>query len=200
MRNVYLWQKNLIQNVIPSFWCSAKTWHEENGAAQDWNWCDPYIHEKTIEQVMEGCVQRPPSVFALSIYVWNESEADALANQIRAAYPKCLILYGGPQNNTKHNKAFFDLKPWVDLVFTSDVYGEVALSYVLDNCSQLKKKETPNAWYQQHGLMLRSPVSINKRKFVWPKNIYEAQENFISATGAGSFAIYETARGCPFQC
>jgi len=200
MRNFYLWQKNLLQNVIPSFWCSAKTWHEENGVAQDWNWCDPYIHEKTIEQVMADCVQRPPSVFALSIYVWNESEADALAKQIRAAYPKCLILYGGPQNNTKHNKVFFDLKPWVDLVFTSDVYGEVALSYVLDNYAQLKKKETPNAWYQQHGLMLRSPISIDKRKFVWPKNIYKAQETFISSTNFQSLAIYETTRGCPFQC
>lgn len=203
IKNVYLWNKSIVSaTILPTLWFSAKTYHEDYGTTVgQWDWQDPFIHLKTAEQVLEHCKSNPPTIFGFSLYIWNHLEADALAQEIKQQYPKCLIIYGGPQCDIKYSENFFQLKPWVDLVVPSDVYGEPLLTHILDNFDNLKVQEIPEVYYHRGGIKFRSKVPFVKRSFTWPSNIFEKQKDYINlAKGESLVAIYETTRGCPYGC
>jgi putative methyltransferase len=203
MKNIYLWNKSVVSaTILPTLWFSAKTYHEEYGKTADhWLWQNPFIHLRSIEEVLEDCKINPPTIFGFSLYLWNHVEADTLAQEIKKQYPKCLIIYGGPQVDIKYSDKFFQLKPWVDLVVPSDVYGEPLLSYILDNFDNLKVQEIPEVYYHRGGIKFRSKVPFVKRSFTWPSNIFEKQKDYINIPEGESFvAVYETTRGCPYGC
>lgn len=201
-KNVYIWSKNIISGtLIPLLWFSAKTYYEENGSnISQWEWQDPFIHEHSIEYILDYLNQHPPTIFGLSVYVWSHTEADELAKEIRARWPKCLIIYGGPQNDIKYSGDFFVKKPWVDLVVPSDVYGEPVLTYILDHFENLNHSEIPEMYYHRGGIKFRSKYELKKREFVWPKNIFARQQEYLKFERKNSTAIYETTRGCPYRC
>lgn len=201
-KNVYLWSKNIVSGtLIPLLWFSAKTYYEENGSkVSQWTWHDPFIHEKSLEDVLAYLKQYPPTVFGLSLYVWSYIDADVLAKKIRELYPSCLIIYGGPHNDIKYSLDFFIKKPWVDLVVPSDVYGEPILTHILDHFDNLIHSNIPEMYYHKKGIIFRSKYEIKKREFQWPKNIFEAQHNYFKFEKQNSTAIYETTRGCPYRC
>ena len=201
-KNVYIWSKNIISGtLIPLLWFSAKTYYEENGSnISQWEWQDPFIHEHSIEYILDYLNQHPPTIFGLSVYVWSHIEADELAKEIRARWPKCLIIYGGPQNDIKYSGDFFVKKPWVDLVVPSDVYGEPVLTYILDHFENLNHSEIPEMYYHRGGIKFRSKYELKKREFVWPKNIFARQQEYLKFERKNSTVIYETTRGCPYRC
>ena len=135
MNNFYLAIKDGFDGrTIPILWTSAKTYYEEFGQRADqWSWSDPWlVYDNTIEEILETCRARPPHVFGFSLYVWNETFMDELAQQIHAEFPNCLIVYGGPQVDIRYSDDFFQRKPWVDLVCPSDGYGEIIIQEILD--------------------------------------------------------------------
>jgi len=201
-KNVYLWSKNMNSgSLIPLLWFSAKTYYEENGSnVEQWAWQDPFIHDRSIEDILNYLTLYPPTIFGLSVYVWSYELADQLAKEIRSRWPKCLIIYGGPQNDIKYSEDFFIKKPWVDLVVPSDVYGEPILTYILDNYDNLKHHQIPEVYYQRSGIKFRSKHELKKRDFVWPKNIFAQQKEYLNFERKDSWAIYETTRGCPYRC
>lgn len=201
-KNVYLWSKNIISGtLLPLLWFSSKTYYEENGVNVDqWEWHDPFIHEHSFEEILSYLEQHPPTIFGLSVYVWSHNDADTLAEKIRELYPNCLIIYGGPQNDIKYSNDFFVKKPWVDLVVPSDVYGEPILTYILDNYDNLTYSSIPEIYYHRKGIKFRSKHELVKRSFVWPKNIFEKQKEYLKFDQKNSTAIYETTRGCPYRC
>lgn len=201
-KNVYLWSKNIISGtLLPLLWFSSKTYFEENGTAVDqWQWHDPFIHEHSVEEILSYLEKHPPTIFGLSVYVWSHVEADELAQLIRKRHPNCLIIYGGPQNDIKYSNDFFLKKPWVDLVVPSDVYGEPILTYILDHYDNLKYSDIPEIYYHRQGIKFRSKHEFVKRSFVWPKNIFEKQKDYLKFERKNSTAIYETTRGCPYRC
>ena len=201
-KNVYLWNKNIVSaTLVPLFWFSAKTYYEENGEHVDeWQWHDPFIHDKSFDQTLEYLKENPPSVFGFSVYIWSHLMVDRLAKIIKERYPTCLIVYGGPQIDIKYSNDFFKLKPWVDIVVPSDVYGEPVLHYILDNHTALKHQDIPEVYYHKKGVKFRSSKKLVKRDFKWPKNIFLAQEDWFKFDKNNSYAIYETTRGCPYRC
>ena len=201
-KNVYLWSKGVISGrLIPILWFSAKTYYEEFGkSASEWNWCDPFIQEYSKEEILEQCRENPPSVFGFSVYIWSHIEADDLAKEIKRLYPDCLIVYGGPQNNVKYTTNFFTLRPWVNLVVPSDVYGEAIITNILDNYDNLNYADIPEVYYHRGGIQFKSKHEFVKRSFVWPKNIFINQQKYFNFDTINSTIIYETSRGCPYKC
>jgi putative methyltransferase len=202
-KNIYLWAKSVaVGKLIPTLWFSTKTYFEERGEnPNQWNWADPFIHDLSDEALFEECEKNPPDVFGFSLYIWNHKIGHRIAQEVRRRWPKCLIIYGGPQMDIKYNGNFFKEKPWVDLVVPSDVYGEPVLTAILNTHDDLKPQNIPEVYYPRAGMKLRSKIALTKREYVWPKDIYLAQEDTLKKMNKkNSMAIYESTRGCPYRC
>lgn len=210
MKNIYLITENSFDfYYLPYLWCSMKTYYEDNGQYPDqWQWHDPNIGEWTDSDIFDYLEKNQPDVFGFSVYVWNEERFDVLALKIKQKYPKCLIVYGGPQQNAKHNIDFFRDKFWVDITLPGDAYGEIVLSSILDNFPIEDFDTIPYIYYpdSSRNRCISSNV-IEKRSFRWPSNMFKRQEQFIieeikkqRTLGRYIISIYETSRGCPYKC
>lgn len=210
MKNFYLITENSFDYYyLPYLWCSMKTYYEDNGLLKnEWIWHDPNLGERTDEEIFKYLELNPPDIFGLSVYVWNEVRFDKLATQIKKKYPKCLIIYGGPQQNVKHNIDYFRNKSWVDVTLPSDAYGEIVLTSILDNYPIENFENIPYIYYTDlHRNRYLSSKSIEKRSFKWPANIFKRQEKFIieeikkqKKSGRYIVSVYESSRGCPYKC
>lgn len=195
--------------TMPLLWCSMKTYYGKNGIKKDqWKWHDPFIGSLAEDQILARLTQHPPDIVGLSVFVWNEELMDSLAKKIKQLYPHCLIVYGGPQQNVKHNQYYFEQKPWVDLVLPSDAYGEIVLREILDLYPIQNYEQIPYVFYtNENREKLFSEKTIDKRAFDWPDNIFEAQQDYLipylKKARNSNFeivALYDTSRGCPYKC
>lgn len=205
MYNFYLAIKDTTtKRSIPVLWTSAKTYYEENSSkSQHWSWADPWItFDYSIDEILELCRRDIPAVFGFSIYVWNESYMNELAQRVKQQHPQCVVVYGGPQVNVKYNEDFFNTHHWVDAVCPSDGYGEIVIKEILDNYPINNWNNIPYVWYtdsqrQRHF----STTPIEKKTFNWPSNIYQAQEKYFEPyIDQIDSVILETTRGCPYKC
>lgn len=186
-----------------------KTYYEEQSKkSTEWTWHDPFITNLPEEEIFAKFKTEPPHVAGFSVFVWNEVYMDQLAEKIKQQYPNCLIVYGGPQQNTKHNENYFKEKPWVDLVLPSDVYGEIIQKEILDHYPLQDPEVVPCAYYpDSERNTVVSKKGIDKRAFAWPNNIFKSQEEHIlpalkiaKKNQYDIVALYDTARGCPYKC
>ena len=187
--------------MVPTLWLSSKTYFQENGkTVEEWNWLNPYIHYKNLDDILTECKANPPSVFGFSLYIWNYLEANKIAKTIKELYPDCLIIYGGPQVDIKYSNDFFTLHPWVDLVVPSDVYGEPILTEILDTFDNFNPSKIPEIYYQKSKIKFKSSIPFAKRSFKWPGNIFVPNKEHFNFDKTNAVAIYETTRGCPYRC
>lgn len=209
-KNFYLITQNSFDYYsIPYLWCSMKTYYEDYGLhPNDWHWHDPNIGEWSEDHLFEHLENNPPDVFGFSVYVWNEERLDKISKKVKNLYPNCLIVYGGPQQNVKHNTDYFKIKTWVDITLPADAYGEIVLKSILDNYPIKDFKEIPYIYYTDSDRnRYISDKTIEKRSFAWPSNIFQRQEKYIideikkqKSLEREIIVIYETSRGCPYKC
>lgn len=201
--NFYLAVKDLfVDRGVPLLWCSAKTFYEENSTKVDqWNWANPWFAEDfSVDEILDQCKQNPPHVFGCSVFVWNESLMFELGRRVKEQHPECLVVYGGPQIDIKYSDDYFKNHPWVDVVCPSDGYGEIIIKELLDHYPIKDFEDIPYIYYtNEKREKLFSKKSIEKRSFVWPSNIYKAQEETLKDLKF-RYVIYETSRGCPYKC
>jgi hypothetical protein len=195
--------------VLPYLWCSLKTYYEENGEhADNWCWKDPFLYEKSEEEIFEELEKDPPDVFGFSVYVWNEFKLDNIARRVKEKYPNCVIVYGGPQQNVKHDQTYFHKKPWVDICLYASAYGELVLTKILDTYPNIDCPNIPAIYYPGIGKLRESGLaSFDRRAFQWPGPVFEAQHDHIidrivqaKANNEYIQVYFETSRGCPYKC
>ena len=67
-----------------------------------------------------------PQIAAFSTYVWNWEISVSVARIVKERYPKCLIIFGGPQvPNSDRLDDFFDKYPFIDIA----VHGEGEITF-----------------------------------------------------------------------
>ena len=201
--NFYLVTKDSLKNrMMPVLWCSAKTYYEEHGKrVNEWTWSDPWLaNDRTVDEILEVCADAPPDILGCSVYVWNVDFMEELAQRVKQQYPNCLVVFGGPQVDIKYSDDYFVNNPWVDVVCPSDGYGEIIITALLDQHPVENFNNIPYVYYtNQQREKLFSTTEIEKRSFVWPNNIFKAQESTLEQHPI-DVAIYETTRGCPYKC
>jgi len=205
MKNVYVANKHSFAELtLPLLWCSLKTYFEENSSKHtEYQWADPWIADyRSKEEILNECQKAPPDIFGFSVYVWNESFFDEVAEEVKNQYPNCLIVYGGPQPHIKYNENFFKEKPWVDIVVPSDAYGEIVFKEILDYFPITDYEKIPYIYYADKDKnRCFSKLGIEKKSFKWPNNIYKAQEKYLLPyAGQFMYGSIETSRGCPYKC
>lgn len=123
-----------------------------------------------------------PIVCAFSCYVWNIKYCLLIAEKIKATWPDCHIVFGGPQINSKYLNHRF-----VDSVVLAE--GEEAFLDILNN---ILNDQTPKSIYIENRLKdLNVPSPYTTGVF----------DSLIKQHPTAVWAMtIETNRGCPYSC
>jgi len=123
-----------------------------------------------------------PKICGFSLYVWNERYCEEMAKMVKAKFPDCIIVIGGPQANVT-----WTVRDHVDVVILAE--GEVSF---VDLLRKYTAGERLPKEYKKERLMdldIPSPYTSG----VFDKIIADNPKALWSMT-------LETNRGCPYQC
>lgn len=140
-------------------------------------------------------------LLAVSCYVWNWRLSLALAREVKARNPHCMILMGGPQI-PEEMEDFFDIHPFVDMVVHGE--GEGAFKDIL--AAMVKGMPLAGiantAVCTDHGVILTPKRPRMRELLDLPSPYLEGyfEDLLESEQGNEWMAIWETNRGCPFSC
>lgn len=138
-----------------------------------------------------------PDVAAFSTYVWNWEISVAVARRIKARFPGCLIVFGGPQVPAPDRLgAFFDRHPYIDIAVHGE--GEVTFADIL-------RQRTASGNYRTvPGLSYRGATTPPRPR---TRDLDAIPSPYLSGVFDSLFelpfkyqTVWETNRGCPYAC
>jgi len=145
-----------------------------------------------------------PDIAAFSASMWNEQLNLRVAEKVKARWPHCQIVFGGPQ--VPHDPTeYFQTYPFIDVTVRAE--GEVAFSELLlrhltsDDFSDIPQVSwrKPDGTFHINHQNREFSRSLDHLPSPYLEGIYDelmAQQN----DGLEFQAIIETNRGCPFLC
>lgn len=144
-------------------------------------------------------------ILGVSCYVWNWRMSLAVAEAVRRRNPNALIILGGPHvPDPKHDKAFLDNNPVVDIA----VHGEGEKTFV----ELLKAIKNNVSFGDIDGISFRDPDThkvVQTPARTRMRQLTELPSPYIEGifdnlikrhSDFEWMAIWETNRGCPFSC
>ena len=123
-----------------------------------------------------------PTVCGFSCYIWNQQYCLAMARAIRAQWPNCVIVFGGPNANSEHTKYHF-----VDCIIMGE--GESVFVDILRTVAQGRR---PELFYPKQRITELNIPSLYLTG-VFDTIIAQNPDVIWAMT-------LETNRGCPFAC
>ncbi|GAB1353300.1 hypothetical protein MASR1M12_20350 [Erysipelotrichia bacterium] len=171
---------------IKSFW-------EKDPAHQPLNLIEFDLNQ-TNEGIIADLILLKPDILAFSVYIWSLPRALAVAGAIKAAFPDCLIIFGGPEVSF-NSEAVMAGCPAIDFIVRGE--GEITFSELLETLLAGQPTDTIA------GVTRRCASEIirnSDRPFI--KTLDEIPSPFRSGIykGVHSFTYYEASRGCPSRC
>jgi putative methyltransferase len=210
-KKIYLFRfdTSRLELFVPMLWFNFKRYYELHGSHVDqWEWIPPCIDYKgwTIDEICEEVISHNADVYAFNSYMWSWNTVKIVAERVRAAHPKAILVLGGPHQGTTYSDSisWFKRHPYFDATCTPTEYGEWFLQDTLDQLTEnkLNWNDVRNSFHRGG----RGPVP-NKRDFVFASNVLST--NLDVAFEYAEFAkkdnrvltlLYETNRGCPYGC
>ena len=129
-----------------------------------------------------------PDIIAFSCYMWNWEWSKAVAQRVKERYPKCKIIFGGPQvTDRPEEEEFFKHHKYVDSISLAE--GEQSFTDILRNLISGKLIEKIYNYPRLDELDIPSPYLTG----VFEKIIADNPDVLWNGT-------LETNRGCPFAC
>ncbi len=136
-----------------------------------------------------------PSIVGFSNYMWNEGYNDALAQEIKARWPECVIMYGGPQVPDKITD-WHDEHDFVDICVHQE--GEISFNSIM---AGKELENIPGISYNNNGSWRQTGPSkrIMQLEEIQSPYLIGLFDNLIQDEYSVN-AILETDRGCPYKC
>ena len=131
-----------------------------------------------------------PAVFGFSSYVWNANYNLQLAKAVKARYPECIIVFGGP-GVPDADADFFVNHPWVDYLIHTE--GEQSFANLLETL--LKGPCKTHVAIPSNRTKSLDTIPSPYLSGVFDSVLAEAAEQKVIIN-----ALLETNRGCPFKC
>lgn len=161
---------------------------------------DPLYKKEAMSVMLNkiaGC-----DILGFSTYVWNINISIELARQVKELAPRTMIIFGGPQVPDKA-EIFLRDNPWVDVA----VHGEGEKVFL----SLLEAGNKKDQWSSIGSLSFIGEAGkfITTKRVDRIKNIDEVPSPYLDGTfdrlilnnpKEEWLALWETNRGCPFQC
>ena len=109
MKSIYFLSFNMI-SFVPYAFGFLKSYALQNPLiAAAYRWHPPLTTPQPVDDVVAGI--NDPDLLCLSCYVWNHNQQMAIARRVKAHYPNCLVVCGGPHVPDQPGDFFFALSP-----------------------------------------------------------------------------------------
>lgn len=139
-----------------------------------------------------------PFLVAFSCYIWNFEHNKIFAEELKKAYPDCLIVFGG-HNISNNSSSLLNDCPYIDFLIHDE--GEVPFCQLLLALSgKTDLSQVSNLSYRKGQKICKTEnICYDVENFPSP---YEAGifDKLISNTDDVFYGILETNRGCPYKC
>lgn len=199
MKSIYLLSFNMI-SFVPYAYGLLKSFAEQDPEiASAYRWHPPFTDLKPIDAVVSEI--RDPDLLCLSCYVWNHNQQMAVARRIKARYPGCLVVCGGP-HIPDHVPDFFSHFPFVDVLVHGE--GEIPFAMLLRELlvDQPDFNRLKGISFNQAGNLVVTPKGSRLGKDLPVPSPYlnGNLDAFLGPSNGNRIALWETNRGCPFAC
>lgn len=141
---------------------------------------DLYPDQNTQEK-LSLLMKSKPEVFGFTLYLWNRLETLEIITKLKAAYPQCIILAGGPEVTAAPSS--FQHEKGIDYLISGE--GEEPLLELYKTPLTLSPKENPQIVKGKYYPLKNSPSPLLSKAGFPPKE---------------DAWLLELSRGCPFQC
>jgi len=147
------------------------------------------FRREPITDVLTRMAGKPPDVLGISCYIWNTVYSLALATRVKAAFPGCLVVAGGPNVPVREVEQFFDKNPFIDAVIHYE--GERQFTNVLS--SRLKGQEP-----HRQVLTGNRETDLTEIPSPYLTGIFDP---LLAQNPTAQFHLtQECHRGCPYAC
>ena len=194
MKNLYLFQPQQTFEFAgrKSYWlpysvgCLWSYAVQNPQIADNYNLVDIYFKRSNIKKILDE--MKNPDVVAFSCYIWNWEYSRKLASAIKEKWPKCYIVFGGPQvTNKPLENSFFKKHPYVDSIINGE--GEIAFTNLLvDIANNVKPKK------------IIPPSRLTDLNYPSPYLSGVFDKILKDNPNIGWQTVMETNRGCPYAC
>lgn len=145
-----------------------------------------------------------PAIVGFSCYAWNWNYSMYLAKEIKAKFPNCKIIVGGPQVPV-NDREFFEKFNFCDIAVYREgelVFKEI-LEELVNDIPDLGKIK--GIAYNDHGKTIQTtPATRTERLDDIPSpyllGLFDGMKEKCDSLGIILNALLETNRGCPYQC
>lgn len=126
-------------------------------------------------QLLEGISKYAPDVIVFSVYIWNSLLIASLISDIRAIFPRVIIVCGGPEATTAPER-------WRRIAdYTITGAGEAAFAELAES-----------GFHHPESLLARANPPFAQIPFPWLAEDVPVLAN--------RYVYYESSRGCAFSC
>lgn len=144
------------------------------------------------QSVLYHITSKQPDAVCFSVYLWNVRFISALCRDIKACFPDCIIVLGGPEVSFGVDNAFFSEDMYDYVIEGEGEKSFFALFAQLNNTSLAASAE--DFRIRQNGKVVKAQTAavLDSLPFVYNKENINLFKNRI--------VYYESSRGCPFSC
>jgi len=199
MKSIYFLSINMI-SFVPYAFGLLKGYAEQDPVIADaYRWHPPITDPAPVDEVVQRI--EDPDLLCLSCYVWNHNQQMAIARKVKARYPDCLVVCGGPHVPDRPD-GFFDRFPSVDVLVHGE--GEVPFAQLLTALLHKAPDFNPltGISFKRSGRLITTPKGprLGKDLPVPSPYLNGSLDDFLGEPNGNRIALWETNRGCPFAC
>ena len=199
MKSIYFLSLNMI-SFVPYAYGLLKSYAETDpDIAASYCWHRPFTKPEPVEKAVSKIIA--PDLLCVSCYVWNCNQQMAIARRIKALYPACRVICGGPHVPDIPGD-FFTTFPFTDILVHGE--GEIAFSRLLKEL--LKEKpdlsNLQSISFRRRGETVTTSMGPRLGKDLPVPSPYLNGNlvDFVGDDQPNRIALWETNRGCPFAC
>ena len=138
MKSIYFLSFNMI-SFVPYAFGFLKSYAQQNPlVAAAYRWHPPLTTPQPVDAVVASI--HDPDLLCLSCYVWNHNQQMAIARQVKARYPQCLVVCGGPHVPDRLGD-FFSQFPHADVLVHGE--GEIPFARLLEELLEANRDFFP---------------------------------------------------------
>ncbi|MDD5348149.1 MAG: cobalamin-dependent protein [Candidatus Omnitrophica bacterium] len=155
---------------------------------------------RTPEQIVAQYAE--PAVAAFSVSMWNMNLSLEVARRVKAGFPGCLIVFGGPQVPFEAEQ-FYGEHPFIDVTARGE--GEQSFAQILErNLESRDFSGIPGISFRdpESGKYVKNAAERKPEKDLdrFPSPYLDGLYDYLFKGDINFQVIIETNRGCPFMC